>query len=98
MGIYIYSIIVTIVLLFTNWIFLFKPFGPDNDRSSDFDRTKRELQENRATIEKVRNGLTECREILNDNKRGVEAVIERLRRIAEKVEVLENIVKNSNTT
>lgn len=98
MGIYIYSFIVTFVLLFTNWIFLFKPFRPDNDRSSDFDRTERELQKSRATVERVRERLTECRRIFNSTEQGVEGVIERLRRIAEEVKVLEDIVNSSNTT
>lgn len=98
MGIYIYSFIVTLVLLFTNWIFLFKPFGPDNDRSSDFDRTERELQKSRETIDGIRERLTECRRIFNNNEQGVEGVIERLRRIAEEVKILEDIVNSSNTT
>lgn len=98
MGIYIYSFIVTLVLLFTNWIFLFKPFGPDNERSSDFDRTERELQKSRATVERAREELAECRRILNSNEQGVEGVIERLRGIAEKVKILEDIICNSDTT
>lgn len=98
MGIYIYSFIVTLVLLFTTWIFLFKPFGPDNGRSSDFDRTERELQKSRETIDGIRERLTECRRIFNNNEQGVEGVIERLRRIAEEVKILEDLVNSSNTT
>lgn len=98
MGIYIYSIIVTIILLLTDIIFAVYIVRKNNRRSPDFDTTKRELQESRTTIERVRDELTKCRDILNDNGQGVEGVIERLRRIAEEVEVLENIISNSNTT
>lgn len=56
-----------------------------------------ELQRSREQVNSIRTELGKCREIIADNDGGLSSVIERLREIAEEVEVLEDIVGNSNT-
>lgn len=88
----IYSFIVTVALLFSIWIIV----RTTRDRSEDFGRTERELQDSRATVSRVRKELGECRRILSEGESGLDGVINRLRAIAKEVAVLEDIVNNRN--
>lgn len=85
----IYSIAATLLLAIS--------FRTNRNGSSKVGAITEELQRSREKVDSIRTELGKCREILTGNDEGLSSIIERLREIAKKVEVLENIVSDSSS-